>query len=365
VNLPALLVGVLALFGLLVAPIGSGVLLAIARSRRDRLCEPHCRACGTLLDFEAATGLAPCRGCNRPISESGEPRVGRGSRRIWLIVASVGTLVFGWACASLTSLFMTVSGSVIIGPGQRPAVTIIRDAIAGRGIYDNDAIALSKRAADGEDVVGLARTELSGAIQLAPRVDGRPTMLPAVATGEGPARAAAVALLGPDFLNGGAPLPRAELEKPEVRALADDILFACFPRADVDMQSLTTQPALLRPSVAGFESRLGDLRRVMLIRRVLIDGREVAIVPFNRDDADGPALFRFDMLHRLVEPIGKNAKRITVEFEARLYDGLDADRLFDVTGRVLPVERWPTPITSALITKEVELPGGAETTEPK
>lgn len=346
---------------LLVVPTLAGIYLARARARRDLLHEPHCRNCRAAIGFEVATGLAVCGGCQRPVSETGEPLAGRKPGRIAPPILALVALVTTWAVAIVAAQLTSRTMSTTVAMGQRSTSQMMSDSLAGQSMFGSDGVELVRRARAGEDVVGIAREQLRAAIALraAQSSDGRVDVLPAVANSEGPARVAAVALCGPGSLADQSGAGPRDIDEPTTQALARDALIACFPKLVLECSALAGGGAILRPKYTGFESPGGELRRVVVVRSVEIDGAPVAFDSTSSIDRNAPVLLRVDRPLRLPTALPAQARLVRVHCLLHLYDGLDGDRIADARGSLLPAARWPKPITTMEVTLEASLGEGS------
>ncbi len=322
---------------LLVAPALAGICFALGCARRASLTRAGCAACRSPVGFDAVALDAPCPACRRPRSESGEPIPLSGRRRPFLIVGGVLLLMTSLALAILSSWLMhsmltmtqfTQTTSAIVANALRP----------GQGLAGSEAT-LRTRAAQGEDIVGAATSALTAALGSGD--------VPANLGGTGAADLAAIALLG---VPGSASRPAAD------PAFAQRCLEGCYPALAIDPAALRGATPALRPSYTGFVAPQGALKRIVVLRRVRVDGADVETKPLWQGQATDVRLFAPETPLALARPLDASEHTIELEVEARLYARFDAERTLDHRGLQRPIESWPEPLASKTSTITLTLP---------
>lgn len=328
---------VLQVLSLLIVPCLAGLCFALARTRRVSLTRPTCAACRAPIRFDTVALDAPCPACQRPRSETGDPTPLVGPRRpllivggLLLLVASLGLSIGAtWAMRNvLTSTPVLQSTATIIANALRPG--------QGLGGYEST---LRASAARGEDVVGAATMALRGALG-----SGDPPMN---LGGTGAPDLAAIALLG---LPGSPSRPAAD------PAFALRCLEGCFPALAIEPTALRGANPILRPSYTGFVAPQGELKRLVVIRRVKVDGAEVSTKRLWQGQETDVRLFAAEHPLALATPLDAAEHSIELDVETRLYGRFDAERTLDRRGLLRPIDAWPEPLASKVTTITLTLP---------
>ncbi len=332
-----------------VLPILAGIWYA--HRRRAPLVRPGCRACGTQRSFRALVLAEACDGCRRAGDQLGEPiALGQRSRKAailppaMLIAVGIGSFVASEALRAMPG----VGGR----PQQRPA-TIYADFLSSRRNLMSEYEDLLARERAGEDVVSDARVVLTGAIGAGPfevDAEGAPIGVPSIATpsGLGPIDLATIALLG---------LPGSTEPPPEPDPdLARRVLHACFLPYRLDGEAFR-RTGLIRAFSPGFEPMQSPIVRVLRVIACRVDGEPVVLVDQQSPASEGPLLLgpdrRLQVAPTAATESGATSERgtrVDLDCEELLFHRFDAERLRDLSGRVIPLERWPTPLATRRVT---------------
>jgi hypothetical protein len=335
----------------LVLPVVAGIWYATRR--RAPLTLPGCRHCGAPRSFRSVVQQEACSGCNRSGEGLGAPiPLGRRSWRAAIWPPAI-LMALGVAAAIGTNFLRPTP---LGGFGSRPTLTTLyADLVLNRRIMSGELEDLLLREQEGEDIVGGSRAALVALIGEGPIDADAARQIPSIATpsGSGPMDLAAIALLG---------LPGSNEPPPELDPdLAARVLHACFLPYRLDADAFR-QNRLIRIDSGGFEPVQSPLKRVFRVIACRVDGEPVELidphVPASATGAAAPLLLASDHLLLLAQPApastspatSDNPRRVEIDCDEFLYRRFDAERLRDLSGRVIPLERWPTPLATRRVT---------------
>lgn len=318
-----------------VATIAVITLCIVGRRDPARALCSACRAllAPALLVPAASTAPSPCPSCGASLES---PRAIRPARRLaskgtWIALAVV--LVLWPLLIALVMFATTMRGMPPLGSAP---VALALDALVARVVQETGGnatmqVEFSRRLNAGDVDLDVARTTLLAE-------------LPAVA-------AAPSGTTQPGGLVVATPLLERD---PGDTALMDALLDAYQPAPT--LQVARRDPKDLHVVVEACRRGVGApqaLQTVLVLRRIVADGREIPFAPFQKSAAPRSPEMIILSNHaapsrtvRLDASALGDAAEIELQFDAMLYDAFDAQRMAGMAWSGAPLVDWPKPMRS-------------------